>query len=171
MEIAARYLATRPRTRWELERRLRKAAAERAVIDSTLERLAGLGYVDDAAFAGWWSEQRDRHAPRGRRLLEAELRQHGVPRDVIEALREADADAAAGPEPDDSAERLPETEEERAKIALDRHLRGRPLPTDAAALQRVGMFLVRRGFDPETVRRTLRRAAEGSELPSEASED
>jgi len=166
MEIAARYLATRPRTRWELERRLRKAAAEQAVIDSTLERLAGLGYVDDAAFAGWWSEQRDRHSPRGRRLLEAELRQHGVPRDVIEALREADADP--GPPSDVAAERLPETEDERAQIALDRHLRGRPLPADAAALQRVGMFLVRRGFDPETVRRTLRAAAEeDSELPSD----
>ena len=169
MEIAARYLATRPRTRWELERRLRKAAAEQGVIDSTLERLASLGYVDDAAFAGWWSEQRDRHAPRGRRLLEAELRQHGVPRDVIEALREVDADAE--PPSEVAAERLPETEEERAQIALDRHLRGRALPTDAAALQRVGMFLVRRGFDPETVRRTLRRAAESSELPGEARED
>jgi len=156
MEIAARYLATRPRTRWELERRLRKAAAEQAVIDSTLERLASLGYVDDAAFAGWWTEQRDRHAPRGRRLLEAELRQHGVPRDVIEALRDADAEPPRGAGA--GAERLPETEEERARIALDRHLRGRSLPTEPAALQRVGMFLVRRGFDPETVRRTLRAA-------------
>jgi regulatory protein len=156
MEIAARYLATRPRTRWELERRLRKAAAEQAVIDSTLERLASLGYVDDAAFAGWWTEQRDRHAPRGRRLLEAELRQHGVPRDVIEALRDADA----GPPANAGAERLPETEDKRAGIALERHLRGRPLPMDAAALQRVGMFLIRRGFDPETVRRTLRAAVE-----------
>ncbi len=165
MEIAARYLATRPRTRWELERRLRKAAAEQAVIDSTLKRLASLGYVDDAAFAAWWSEQRDRHAPRGRRLLEAELRQHGVPRDVIEALREADA--GAEPPSDVAAERLPETEEERAQIALDRHLRGRPLPRDAAALQRVGMFLVRRGFDPETVRRTLRAAVEAEGLPGD----
>jgi regulatory protein len=163
MEIAARYLATRPRTRWELERRLRKAAAEQAVIDSTLDRLASLGYVDDAAFAAWWSEQRDRHAPRGRRLLEAELRQHGVPRDVIEALREADAE----PPSDVAAERLPQAEEERAQIALDRHLRGRPLPTDAAALQRVGMFLVRRGFDPETVRRTLRAAVEAEGLPGD----
>jgi SOS response regulatory protein OraA/RecX len=46
-------------------------------------------------------------------------------------------------------------------VALRRHLRGRPLPDDRAALQRVGMYLVRRGFDPETVRATLRAAAEG----------
>ena len=78
MEIAVRFLGARPRTRWELERRLRRAGAEDPVVEATLERLAEIGYVDDAAFARWWGEQRDRHAPRGRRMIEAELRQHGV---------------------------------------------------------------------------------------------
>jgi regulatory protein len=163
MEIAAHFLGTRPRTRWELERRLRRAGAADDVIGTTLERLATLGYVDDAAFARWWMEQRDRHAPRGRRLMEAELRQRGVTRDVLEELREAEAE----PPPDVMAHRLPETEEERARLALEQHLRGRPLPAEAAALQRIGMFLVRRGFDPETIRRTIRAAAEGGELPSD----
>jgi regulatory protein len=160
MEVAARFLGTRPRTRWELERRLRRAGAGPDVIEVALERLAALGYVDDLAFARWWMEQRDRHAPRGRRMIEAELRQHGVPRDVIEALRDA---AAEQPQDPDTTERRPETDEERARIALERHLRGRPLPSDAAALQRAGMFLVRRGFDPEAVRRTLRSAAARSD--------
>ena len=153
LEIALRYLATRPRTRRELELRLRRAGADDPVVAATLERLAELGYADDAAFARWWSEQRDRHAPRGRRLLDAELRRRGVPRDVIAELREADTDRAPGDE------QLPATEEERAQAALERHLRGRPLPTEPRALQRLGMFLVRRGFDPETVRAAIRRAA------------
>jgi regulatory protein len=155
MEIAARYLATRPRTRWELQRRLRRAGASDAVIEATLGRLATLGYVDDAGFARWWAEQRDRHSPRGRRLVEAELRQRGVPRDVLEELRGAEM-----AEPVLDAEGLPASEAERARIALDRHLRGRPLPTDRQALQRIGMFLVRRGFDPDTVRSTMRAAAD-----------
>ena len=87
MEVAARYLGARPRTRWELERRLKRTGAEEAVVERTLERLTALGYVDDRAFARWWAEQRDRHSPRGRRMVEAELRQHGVPREVIEELR------------------------------------------------------------------------------------
>ena len=161
MEIAVRFLGARPRTRWELERRLRRASAEDAVIEATLERLADLGYVDDAAFARWWAEQRDRHAPRGRRLLEAELRRSGVPREVIEAQREEHDQPQRAPE--DVG--LPGTEAERAREALDRHLRGRPMPTDAKALQRIGMFLVRRGFDPETVRSTIRAA--GSDEPDE----
>lgn len=154
MEIAARFLGTRPRTRWELERRLRKAAASADVITVTLERLAAMGYVDDLAFARWWAEQRDRHAPRGRRMLEAELRQHGVSRDVLDELRGTELS-----EPALDGEALPGTEMERAAVALRSHLRGRTLPTEPKALQRLGTFLLRRGFDPETARGALRAAA------------
>ena len=154
MEIAVRFLGTRPRTRWELERRLRRAATQADVIAATLDRLAAMGYVDDTAFARWWAEQRDRHAPRGRRMVEAELRQHGVPRDVLEELRGSEL-----AEPALDGEILPGTEGDRAQVALDRHLRGRPMPSDQQARQRIGAFLMRRGFDPETVRATIRRAS------------
>jgi regulatory protein len=155
MEIAARFLATRPRTRWEVERRLRRAGADDVVVERALERLTGLGLIDDVAFARWWAEQRDRHAPRGRRMVEAELRQRGVPREVLEALR---GDELATPVLD--AEGLPDSEDARADLALARHLRGRPLPDDPRALQRIGMFLVRRGFSPETARAAIRRQGE-----------
>jgi len=161
-EIAAHFLGTRPRTRWELERRLRRAGADEAVIGMTLERLAELGYLDDAAFARWWGEQRDRHAPRGRRMIEAELRQRGVPREVVEAYRPEHA------APDRALEdaSLPGTEAERAHEALERHLRGRPLPTEAKALQRIGMYLMRRGFDPETARGAIRSfGADADDVP------
>lgn len=154
MEIAVRFLGTRPRTRWELERRLRRAAASDDVISATLDRLAAMGYVDDVAFARWWAEQRDRHAPRGRRMVEAELRQHGVPREILESLRGEEL-----AEPARDVEALPASEAERAQAALERHLKGRPMPADDKARQRIGAFLMRRGFDPETVRATLRRAA------------
>lgn len=159
LEIAAGFLGTRPRTRWELERRLRRAGTAEATIEATVERLAELGYLDDAAFARWWGEQRDRHGPRGRRMIEAELRQRGVPREVIETFREEHAEPERSPED----EALPSSEPQRARAALDRHLRGRRLPTDAKALQRVGMYLMRRGFDAETVRSTLRSAGAAPE--------
>ena len=164
LEIAARFLGTRPRSRWEVERRLRRARAPETVIESTLNHLARLGLVDDLAFARWWVEQRDRHAPRGKRLVEAELRQHGIGRDVIEQLRddlaalEMGADSfggAAAVDGETAEEDVPITEEARARTALTQHLRGRPLPEDRRALQRVGMFLIRRGFDPETVRSAM----------------
>jgi regulatory protein len=154
MEIAVHFLGARPRTRWELERRLRRAAAADDVITVTLDRLAAMGYVDDTAFARWWAEQRDRHAPRGRRMVEAELRQHGVPRDILESLRGEEM-----AEPALDAEALPASEAERARAALDRHLKGRPVPDEPKARQRIAAFLMRRGFDPETVRASIRAAA------------
>ncbi|MBW3612674.1 MAG: recombination regulator RecX [Chloroflexi bacterium] len=154
MEIALRFLGTRPRTRHELEQRLRRAAVPVDLVATTLDRLGELGYVDDAAFARWWREQRDRHAPRGRRMLDAELRQRGVPREVIEA----DRDEQVAPERAPEDEGLPETESERAREALERHLRGRPMPAEPNAVRRIGMFLMRRGFDAETVRATIRAA-------------
>ena len=154
LEIAVRFLGTRPRTRWELERRLRRAGAADAVVESTVERLAELGCLDDAAFARWWGEQRDRHSPRGLRMIESELRQHGVPREVVEAYR----DEHGAPERAPEDEGLPVNEPERARDALERHMRGRAMPTDPKALQRIGMYLMRRGFDPETVRSTIRAA-------------
>jgi regulatory protein len=163
MEIAVGYLGTRPRTRWETERRLRRAGATDSIITETIERLAGLGYLDDAAFARWWGEQRDRHAPRGSRMIESELRQHGVPRDVIEGYR----GEHAAPERRPEDESVPSTEAERAADVLARHLRGRQLPTDQKALQRIGMFLMRRGFDPESVRSAIREAGAdaGDDVP------
>jgi regulatory protein len=153
MEIAAHFLGTRPRTRREVELRLRRAGAADLVITGALKRLEGLGLIDDVAFVRWWAEQRDRHAPRGRRMVEAELRQRGVPREVMEALRgEELAEPALG------AEGMPGSESERAAVALARHLRGRPIPDDPKAVQRLGALLMRRGFDPETVRATLRAA-------------
>jgi regulatory protein len=176
LELAAGYLATRPRSRWEVERRLRRAGAEAAVIERTLQRLEELGFVDDLAFARWWLEQRDRHAPRGRRMLEAELRQHGVGREVIVLLRdemaaaESGDDAAGGRRPLEELD-VPQTEADRARIALQQHLRGRRLPDDPRAHQRLGMYLVRRGFDPETARTTIRHAAGSGDADDADEED
>ncbi len=144
-EIAGRFLGTRPRSRWEVEQRLRKAGTTDEVMAVTLARLERIGFVDDVAFARWWVEQRDRHAPRGRMALETELRAKRIPPAIIAGLREVPADEE------------PISEDDRADAALERHLKGRPLPDDPKALQRVGMFLVRRGFDPATARAALRR--------------
>ena len=161
LEVAARFLATRPRSRWEVDRRLQRAGAPDAVREQVLDQLAEMGLVDDVAFATWWREQRDRHAPRGHRMLASELRAKGVPREVIETV--SASEPAWAPE-----ERgLPTTEADRARDALAGHLRGRPLPTDRGALQRIGTYHMRRGFDAETARAAIRAAGAetGDDVP------
>ena len=71
---AVRYLGSRPRSQAEIERYLRGKEYDDGVIAATVERLLVQGYLDDAAFAQYWRENRDRFRPRSAAALRAELR-------------------------------------------------------------------------------------------------
>lgn len=134
MDRAVRLLARRPYSTAELRRHLASKEIAAPVIDEALNRLEGLGYVDDYAFARYWVENRERFRPRGPRALRYELRQKGVAASVIEAvLNEVD--------PEESAYQA-------AQGRLAR-LHGQTRREFRAAL---GAFLTRRGFSYEVVR-------------------
>ena len=96
---ALRFLSTRPHSERELRTKLarrspRQAGAEAPdpeLVDDAFERLRELGYLDDAAFARQWVEERG--GQRGVRLLRAELRRKGVAAEVIDAALESAGDA------------------------------------------------------------------------------
>ena len=137
---AVRYLGSRPRSQAEIERYLRGKEYDDGVIAATVERLLVQGYLDDAAFAQYWRENRDRFRPRSAAALRAELRQKGVDRaDVDEALDGLDEEAAAWAA---VASKLP---------------RWQTLPADEFN-QKVSAFLARRGFGYATIRAVCRRA-------------
>ncbi len=136
---AVRLLSLRPRSRFEIESRLRREGLGAAAIGAALARLERLGYLDDTAFARWWVEHRMRFSPRGRQALYQELRQKGVARPLIEAaLGDFDGDeqaVAAGRQRASRWAHLPPTEFGRKMMA----------------------FLCRRGFDSDTARRATAR--------------
>jgi len=156
MEAAATFLAVRPRSVAETGNRLRHLGYPSAIVGTVLERLAGMGYLDDEAFARAWVESRDRARPRGQNALRRELALKGVPRDLVEAVlterAEPEADLRPGsdetrdgpsPGPDRAAaERLLA----RRRAALDRE------PDPRKRRQRAYALLARNGFDPETCR-------------------
>lgn len=55
-----RLLAIRPRSRWELEMRLKRRGYPEDAIRETLQRLEEGGLLDDASFAREWAESRMR---------------------------------------------------------------------------------------------------------------
>ena len=135
-EKALRFLGNRPRSEWEVRQNLQKAGYEAGTIDLVLERLRGVGLLDDAAFVRYWIDNRMQFKPRGALALRQELRRKGVDRVVIDAvLGEVDHD-------DGSAA----TRSARAVAG-----RYRNLPRQAFA-QKLSTYLLRRGFDYETVR-------------------
>ncbi|MGI6207289.1 MAG: regulatory protein RecX [Anaerolineae bacterium] len=94
-ERALRLLEVRPRSRFELEQRLRKAGFEADAIEEALGRLERVELVDDDAFAQFWVEQRLNFRPRSRRALRYELRRQGVSEEAAEEALEGVDDTEA----------------------------------------------------------------------------
>lgn len=141
-ERALRLLAVRPRSRRELEVRLRRAGFEPAEVDEELIRLEVVGLVDDEAFARELARHHVISRRSGRRAVVEALAARGVSRQVIEEV-------VAG---------LGQDEDGRAlELARERASRLAGLAPDRA-FGRLSSLLMRRGYDPQTARDAARRA-------------
>ena len=135
---AIRLLAVRPRSAADIHQRLRRRTIPLPIIEETIARLRAQGYLDDAAFAAQWTEERLRRHPRSARLIRAELQAHGVaPPEAAAATAAVEDEAVAG----QIAER------QVARFHGDRD----------GFQRKVGGLLLRRGYSEEVVGRTLRR--------------
>ena len=137
-QSALGLVARRPRSELELRRSLerRKLSADQQA--AVLARLAAAGLVDDRAFAAAWVENRRAFRPRSSVGLRTELRRKGVPADSIAAaLAEHDDDSAA------------------RSVLERRWARWAALPWEELRRQAT-QYLVRQGFDYETVKRAVR---------------
>jgi len=138
-EAALRLLSYRPRSEKEMRRRLGWRGIGLRLIDETVRQLRERGYLDDEAFARFWTETREATSPRSRRLIAQELRAQGVDTETAAAATVSVAD------------------EEAAYRAAGRRLHAfRGLDYDTFR-RRLGGFLVRRGFSYEVARRTMDR--------------
>src|SRR6476661_2606779 len=95
--LCLRLLTARARTRAELAGQLAKRGYPDDVSIQVLDRLAGVGLIDDTDFAEQWVRSRRMNAGKGKRALAAELRTKGVDNEVITAaLAYIDAGAERG---------------------------------------------------------------------------
>jgi regulatory protein len=154
-EAALVFLGYRPRSEKEVRDRLRRGGFEQEAIEHAIARLHEWRYLDDADFARRWVENRTTHRPRGRRLLQQELRHKGIDgeiaRDAIDAA-ELDETGAA---------------EALARRRLPSYAGDEP----AAIRRRLGAYLARRGYGYDVIRialdRALGEAEDLDELPPE----
>lgn len=77
VSAALRFVSFRPRSEKELRDFLLKKPNHEDV-EKVIERMRELGYVDDRKFADWWVSQRSLFRPKGKRVIEYELRKKGV---------------------------------------------------------------------------------------------
>lgn len=127
-EKALRFLEPRPRSVMEIKQHLLKKKIAAEVAERVIARLNNAGLLDDAAFAKYWVENREQFKPRAARALRFELRRKGLSTaDITEAIGEIDESESA------------------YRAGLARANRWRTLER-RMFLDKVGAFLVRRGF-------------------------
>ncbi len=132
---ALRTLNYRPRSAHEVQKKLRENGFDETVVRSVLERLERDGLVKDESFAQAWVENRTVFHPRSRKLIALELRQKGVPDEVIQNA------LAAGALDDDALAY-------QSAIQYAHRLNGLEWPDFR---KKLGAYLLRRGFSFGTV--------------------
>ena len=134
MAIALRFLASRSRSEAEVRRRLASRGVDAEAIAEVMERLRELGYVNDADFAAAVIRARTHSRARGRRLVAEELQSKGVSAGVAgRALASCYGD-----------------ELEVARPVAERRAQRLQGCGFTEFRQRLGAFLVRRGFEHAT---------------------
>ena len=131
-------LARREHSSRELKTKLARRGHQKTEVDEAVDRLSGARYQSDERFGVSIARTRISQGY-GPRRIRAELKSHGVKEPAIRAALdalEADWPLVAG--------------------TILRRRFGAKAPADAAEQSRRAQFLVRRGFDPATVRTVTR---------------
>jgi len=123
---ALRYIALRPRSRWEIEFYLQRKKAAPPLIESIINKLSVIGLVDDEKFAKAFVNDRRLLRPASRRKLVNELRKKHVPPEIIEQ--------AVG------------TENEDEQVALRAVVDNKRRQTKYQDNQKLMQYLARQGF-------------------------
>ena len=146
LEMAIRYLGYRSRSQKEMITYLEGKGFDRDLIDETMEKLEGYGYIDDSAFARDWVAGRMSSKPMGRAMIKRELIFKGVEDEVIEEhLGRISQDQ----------------EEDRAYSLALKYVKRYKNLEPREQFHKIGAALARRGFDWETIKGAVRRLSIG----------
>lgn len=150
-KIVLRQLAMGPRTRRQLEDKLRDRGCEHQVAASVLDRMTAVGLVDDEAYAEMWVRSRQETKGLAAGALRHELRRKGVAEHVVDAALE---------------EIRPEQEKEQARELVTRRLRTMSGLDREAQTRRLAGFLARKGYAPGVSYQVIREVL--ADLPEHA---
>ena len=81
-----RYIALRPRTKWEIEVYLNKKDASPTLLETTLNKLSNVGLIDDNKYAQSFVNDRRLLRPSSRRKIVNDLRKKHIPSVIIEEV-------------------------------------------------------------------------------------
>lgn len=134
LDLCYRYLTLRNRSQKEIHDYLQKKNADEEIIEKIINKLLEQKFLDDEKFARSWVLSRARTKPKGKTVLKMELRQKGISQEIIEKVLSEESDDI----PDELAQ---------AKKIIKRHMEKLAGFPRQAVYQKVGAFLMRRGYN------------------------
>ena len=138
-----RQLALAPKTRKQLEDKLRQRDCPDDVARVVLDRMAAVGLVDDEAFAGMLVRSQQVGRGLAKRALARELRTKGVDDQIARATLDAID---------------PEDERERARQLVAKRLRTMHGLDPVVQTRRLAGMLARKGYPPDVSMTVIREA-------------
>lgn len=140
-----RFLSFRPRSEKEIRDNLVKKKASEEVVERIIKSLKENKFLSDEDFTKWFIDQRLRFRPKSLRIIKLELKQKGIPKDIIEDVFENLSKEVQQVDNDlDSAKKLVERKIEKYKN----------LPRQVV-YQKLGAFLARRGFNWDVIKKSI----------------
>jgi len=138
------FLKIRPRSEKEIKENLKKKRADDATIEKILKVLREKRYVNDEGFAKWWVRQRVVFRPKSSRVIRMELLQKGIGKELIDIALTSEIEDGGKLNDLEQARKIVEK-----KIGKYKHLPKYEL------YQKLGGFLSRRGFEWDTIKRSI----------------
>lgn len=138
---ALRFLSFRPRSEKEVIDNLRKKKVDPQVTEKIITKLKEKNFLNDSDFARWWIESRTRFKQRSLRVIKMELKQKGISKDTIEQILNSQLS-------------IFNEKEQIQKLIQKKIARFRGL-SKHDLYQKLGGFLARRGFDYETIKKSI----------------
>ena len=140
--VSLNGLTRRNMSRWEIEKLLASRDLSEEVIAAEVERLEGVGLIDDAALAETLVRTRRDRKGLGRQALIAELRRRHIDQDIIDKALETEGS-------DDDAE------QERANDLAVKKARALASYDQETAKRRLTGFLMRKGYSSSIVQTAI----------------
>ena len=140
LEKLLNFATIRPRSEKEIKDWFKRKKIHESIWKKLFNRLKDLDLIDDKKFSQWWVEQRLSFRPRGKRIMNYELRMKGIDKKTIdEVLSETEID-----------------EEKIARELLDAKKYKWKGLEESKARQKMSEFLARHGFEWEVVKKVVR---------------
>ncbi len=139
---ALRFLSYRPRSEKEVRDNLLRKKASSQIVEQVIAKLKEQRFLNDEEFVKWWVEQRTTFKPRSMRIIKIELKQKGIPQEIIEKVVH-------------SSQFIVHSDLEQAKKLVQKKIHRYKDFSKQELYKKLGGFLASKGFSWDVIKKSI----------------